>query len=189
MFKFFTADLHLGHGNIISYCNRPFKSIEHMNKQLICRINERAKHDDVIIHAGDLACYGKDRGIEFNRTNPRLYLNNINAKVIPLKGNHDINNKVKYVGTGMIVSIGKIGPVTIAHYPTNDPKCPKQFTVKNDIMDIHLCGHVHQSWKHFYDKEHNKLNINIGIDVWDYNIVSEQELINYIIKTKKELNL
>ena len=189
MIKFFTSDLHLGHKNVITYCNRPFKTVEHMNEQLIRRINERAHPDDVLIHVGDFACYGRERGQENNRTNPKSYLEQINPQIIPLKGNHDVNNKVKYIGTGMIMSIGKIGVITISHHPTTDPKCPEQFRTKGNALGYHICGHVHQLWKHYYDKEHNKLNINVGIDVWNYNIVSEQELINYIIKTKRELGL
>jgi calcineurin-like phosphoesterase family protein len=35
----FTADLHLGHRNIIDYCNRPFRDVEAMNNARLTRGN------------------------------------------------------------------------------------------------------------------------------------------------------
>lgn len=189
MKKYFTSDLHLGHRRILEYCNRPFKSMERMNEVLINNINSRAKEEDLVIHVGDFACYGKERGTECNRTNPITYFNQIKANTILVKGNHDINNKVKYMCNGLIVSLGKIGSVTVSHYPTNDLHCPQEFRTKSTQIGYHICGHVHSLWKHYYDKENNKLNINVGIDVWNYQIVSEDELISYICKVKKELGL
>ena len=58
-----TADLHLGHGNIIKYCNRPFRDAHHMNTTLIANINSRAKPGDKLIHVGDFCCRGNERGI------------------------------------------------------------------------------------------------------------------------------
>ena len=43
-----TSDYHFSHFNIISYCNRPFKTAEEMNETIIKRHNERVKPDDTV---------------------------------------------------------------------------------------------------------------------------------------------
>jgi len=40
MTTWFTADLHLGHRNIIEYCNRPFADVDEMNRALIANWNQ-----------------------------------------------------------------------------------------------------------------------------------------------------
>ena len=32
---FFTSDTHFGHANIIRFCNRPYRDVNHMNQELI----------------------------------------------------------------------------------------------------------------------------------------------------------
>src|SRR5437868_1386325 len=75
----FTADLHLGHGNIIRYCNRPFmtraeaekakvdprgkwrvspETIDRHDQALIDAINARVAADDVLWIVGDF-CWGE----------------------------------------------------------------------------------------------------------------------------------
>ena len=43
---FFTADLHLGHGRIINYCERPFNDVHEMNKTILDNINNVVGFDD-----------------------------------------------------------------------------------------------------------------------------------------------
>jgi len=189
MKKYFTSDLHLSHRNILKYCGRPFKDVDRMNQVLINNINTRATKDDLLIHVGDFACYGKERGTECTRTKPEVYLAKINPKTILIKGNHDINNKVKYMCKGLIIDIGKLGSVTVSHYPTTETHCPVEFRTKGTQIGYHICGHVHNQWKFMYDPICNKININVGVDAWNNQIVSEDELINAVCKYKKENNL
>lgn len=115
---------------ILKYENRPFSTIEEMNKHLIMECCKKAKvyketladgnqiaiDRDIIIHVGDLAMFGEN-GLGIN---PQALVSQIPAMFINLKGNHDINNKVKSVGTMLRTKIGKHNDVSISHYPSYD---------------------------------------------------------------------
>ena len=57
----FTADLHLGHFNIIKYTGRPFKSLKEMNETLIRNWNARVKPEDTVFNVGDF-CFKNTKG-------------------------------------------------------------------------------------------------------------------------------
>lgn len=46
----FTADFHLGHKNIVRHCNRPFDTVEEMNRTIIERLNSLVKTAEVSIN-------------------------------------------------------------------------------------------------------------------------------------------
>ena len=74
----------------------------------------------------------------------------------------------------MRIKLGTRFPnVSVSHYPSYSEKSTGNF--KNG--DIHICGHVHGAWKHCVDLDHSVLNINVGVDAWNYKIVSDDELI------------
>ena len=50
---FFTADLHLGHENIIKQCQRPFNNVEQMDKELIKNWNSVVNENDEVYILGD----------------------------------------------------------------------------------------------------------------------------------------
>jgi calcineurin-like phosphoesterase family protein len=53
----FTADFHLGHKNIIRYCNRPFDTVEEMNRPIIERLKSLVKPNDILYFLGGF-CIG-----------------------------------------------------------------------------------------------------------------------------------
>jgi calcineurin-like phosphoesterase family protein len=78
---YFTADLHLGHKNIIKYCERPFNDVHEMNKSILDNINNIVNFDDELYILGDFCFRGK---------NPIEYRSRINCqKVHIILGNHD----------------------------------------------------------------------------------------------------
>jgi len=51
---FFSADQHFGHSNIIKYCNRPFASVEEMDRVMVERWNARISPKDNVYLLGDV---------------------------------------------------------------------------------------------------------------------------------------
>ena len=58
---FFTSDTHFYHKNIIEYAQRPFSSIENMNKELIKNWNSVVSSEDTVFHLGDIGFCGSEK--------------------------------------------------------------------------------------------------------------------------------
>lgn len=181
--RLWTADWHLGSSilldkNVMKDSVRPFKDVEAMKKAFLDSVKNKAKPGDTIIHIGDFASYGIDRGYRgLLLEKPSEIISKIPVPFINLRGNHDINNGVFCIGNSLNLSLGKRCPfVSAGHYPSYDRRATGTFVDGT----IHLCGHVHKKWKHCLDLTHSVLNINVGVDVWDYEIVDEEQLIKYL---------
>lgn len=174
--RFFTSDLHFNSYCLVEEHVRPFKSVERMNEVLLKNINQRCNEDDILIHLGDFIQYGNDRKWAGMKTKPFEFIKQIKPMFVNVQGNHDAHNNMKSACNSMRTYLGKRYSVSLSHYPSNNPLAKGTFRKG----DVHLCGHVHGAWKHFIDFENKVLNINVGVDVWNYRPVSEGELIVYI---------
>lgn len=187
MATFFTSDLHFGHKNVIPYCNRPFESVEAMNEGLIERWNRAVGETDDVWILGDY-CFGGSRFIaDINR---RLH-----GKKHLLRGNHDWGNVKTHrldLGFTSIVD-GKRdfklkGPndtlitVTGSHFPyrgtsEHDTRYEDKKPIDQGLWLLH--GHVHCAWL-----SKGKM-VNVGTDVWGYMPVSEETLVDFILKLER----
>lgn len=183
MKTFVTADPHFGHANIIKYCARPFRDLEHMNVELVRRFNERVKPEDICFFLGDF-CFKNSPGGDQNEGVPvkwTEYIGKLNGAKVFIRGNHDGNNSTKTIIENLVVNYGgfRIGMV-------HDPADFLESTEWNKV-DFNLCGHVHQNWKHVWrgpSLEH--LLINVGVDVWKFYPMTLEEILNYRGKIIKE---
>ncbi|MGH3849510.1 MAG: hypothetical protein ACRDRT_07400 [Pseudonocardiaceae bacterium] len=186
MARYFTADLHLGHTNIIKYCGRPFRDADDMAVALIERWNETVGDDDEVVVLGDFAM-GKIVNIL-----PLVGL--MNGRKVLLAGNHDNcwsgHRKgveaatTRYLEAGFAeiwqgavrLDLGE-REVFACHFPYRGD------THENDRYVAHrppdrgawlLHGHVHELWK-----KQDRM-INVGVDVWDFRPVAEDRLVDLI---------
>jgi len=81
--KFFTADEHYGHTNILKFCKRPFSDIAEMREALISAHNYKVGRGDLTYHVGDMfwRTTGLDEALKI-----LARLNGMHAFVY---GNHD----------------------------------------------------------------------------------------------------
>ena len=53
--RWFTSDLHFGHKNVITYCDRPWATVEEMNEALIKIWNDTVHPKDTVYCLGDFS--------------------------------------------------------------------------------------------------------------------------------------
>ena len=97
---FFTSDIHFSHKNIIRYSNRPFESVEHMNKKLIENWNSMVKPTDYVFTLGDFAFCKIGQIMEI--------LSQLNGNIHMVTGNHCeeiIKHRQAILDSGLVKSI------------------------------------------------------------------------------------
>ena len=62
--RLYIADWHYGHKNILSFDNRPFKTVEEMNAALIDRWNKTVFPGDIVYMLGDMFLVQYGRGCD-----------------------------------------------------------------------------------------------------------------------------
>jgi calcineurin-like phosphoesterase family protein len=184
MQTWFTADTHFGHENIITYCRRPFDSVEAMRAELVQRWNDRVAVDDRVLVLGDFALGRVDESLKV--------LDELNGVKELVVGNHDrpfdpdprrrAEWTARYLEAGFHSVIhGTTGfrladryPVLIGHFPYGGDSHGEDRYADLRPWDAGLPivhGHVHTSWRL------NGRQLNVGTDVHDYAPVSEDDVI------------
>ena len=192
----YSSDHHFGHANIIGYCDRPLRDVEHMNEELISRHNAVVLPEDTVWIMGDVAL-GK-----LAETLPLVA--RMNGRKILVAGNHDRcwsgrkgvrqSDVEMYLDAGFdmlflvpgrfdppppeAVSVvpGWNDPVVFSHLPhAGDSHSEDRYTGHRPPRHPDLwrvCGHVHEKWT-VSDRQ-----INVGVDAWDYRPVHSSELVS-----------
>ena len=143
--RYYIADWHYGHANILAFDNRPFKTIEEMNAALVERWNNVVTPGDIVYVLGDMFWCKTSDAIPI--------LKELNGQKFLIKGNHDRSGDSAFqkqfvkVTDYLEVEDGD-RKVVLCHYPI---PC-----FKNHFYGwYHLYGHVHNSFE-FEMMEHDK---------------------------------
>lgn len=181
--KFYIADTHFGHKNIIRYDNRPFKSVADMDDAIIKNWNKVVGSNDIVYILGDISWYDDKR--------TAAIFNSLNGSKILIKGNHDRINKEVESCFERICDYLEVQDgdekVVMSHYPM--PFWNGQFR-----DTVHLYGHVHNShqwnicenWKselkQLQDIPMRMYNVGCMMKYMDYT----PRTLDYILKNVKE---
>jgi calcineurin-like phosphoesterase family protein len=165
--NYYTSDLHLGHANIIRFCNRPFENLDAMNEALIANWNARVTPRDTVYIIGDFMYRIGDEA--------ELLLGRLRGQKHLILGNHDSawTKKVpleKYFQSVARLSVINTGfcKATLCHYP--------MMSFEGRFL-IH--GHIHNQTNDTYWPLLRTMEnaLNTSVEVNDYRPVSFDELV------------
>ncbi|WP_226023701.1 metallophosphoesterase [Halomicrobium salinisoli] len=170
---YLASDLHLDHGNIIDYCDRPFDSVEAMNAALVERWND-------VVDPGDEVLFGGDLTISSDAADLLGWLEELDGEFAFLLGNHD--------GT---VLEGLDGVDFFEHYQFE--RDGRRFYAVHDPADAPgsvdgwlLHGHHHNNWPDefpFVDPE--ACRVNLSVELLGYRPLSMDDLVTYLDRDER----
>lgn len=180
----FTSDTHFGHKNILTFCERPFNSVEEMDDAIIKRWNSKVGKDDIVFHLGDFAFASNKRWQEL------IY--KLNGKIYLILGNHDV---IRWPGTytmqlfdrvenQMMLKIDNKYKVYLNHFSF---LCYDGTYRNPEDCTIQLHGHVHQRIGDI-GKDAQRLQYrfpyqyDVGVDNNNFYPVSWEEILKIIHK-------
>jgi calcineurin-like phosphoesterase family protein len=142
MARYFIADNHFYHPEIITICGRPFVNCDAMHECMIRYWNDTVKENDEVYVVGDFATATLEE--------IRDVLKQLNGKKYLVLGNHDTHTIAEYymIGFDKVYDCPIIldGFWIVSHEP---------MFMNNSIPYVNIFGHVHNSPLYYdYGKKH-----------------------------------
>lgn len=171
---FFTSDLHLRHAKMLEYQadTRPFKGTKSHDNTLISNWNNKVSKDSTVFVLGDFSMEGPESYSWYSKV-----INKLNGTKILVLGNHDKLNPFKYIELGFhsVHTHYLIHNICMVH----DPSDIVRLEAFNPDVTTFLCGHVHSLFKSLLTPT-NKRVINVGVDCWNLEPVSYNEIQSFV---------
>lgn len=180
--NYFISDLHLGHKNVLSFDNRPFKDIGENDYTIISNWNSVVGIDDDVYILGDISWYNSTKTIEIMKSlngNKHLIKGNHDSKLLK---NRELQKEFVEITDYKELCIDKDKSVVLCHYPI---PC-----FKNHYYGwYHFYGHVHSSFewnmmerikyemKALYDKPCEMYNVGCMMTYMGYKPRTLEEII------------
>lgn len=160
MRRFFIADTHFRHENVIKYDQRPFNNVQEMENKLIENWNKVVSKDDLIYHLGDFSFC--------NLVDSSLILRELNGYKILIRGNHDRSTKSCWaMGWDCVQDYAMVQIGSHLVVLTHDPAHVHQW----DGFVLH--GHTHKTSTH-------KKYFCVSCNLHDYAPVTEGTLLKWV---------
>ena len=193
MREFIISDMHLGHGNILLYCGRPWLRDEdwyetegerpkwaspeikkartnEMNEAMVGEWNAVVSPEDTVKHLGD---FYFDNG---DGKDAAYWENRLNGKIIHIKGNHDRSKQIKGMLLSATMNVAK-RDFFIRHKPI------ERASEMPSRCEAMLCGHVHEKWDHKWVD--GVLVVNMSVDVRKFRPMGVDEVVGEVERLKR----
>jgi len=182
MANYYIADTHFGHTNVLAFDNRPFKTIEEHDKNLIENWNNAVGMDDDVYILGDISWYNATKTIEI--------LKSLNGRKHLITGNHDskiLKSREVQACFVEIVPYKELEPteegkgIVLCHYPI---PC-----FKNHYYGAyHLYGHVHSGFEwNMMERVKYEMEALYETPCKMYNVGCMIDYMGYTPRTLKEI--
>lgn len=173
---FFTSDLHLGHENILKFCNRPFETTEKMFQTIVENWNKKISPNDMVFLVGDI----------FWKTSPNLitkFFLKTNGRKYFISGNHDSVKSTKSISkyctilddvVHLWVTVNQTTfRFVVSHYPLYSYAGIEKHT------SLNLHGHVHSGklCTGFDSNFSSNKHYDVGVDNNNFEPVEITEII------------
>lgn len=174
--KFYIADMHLGHKNVLRFDGRPFPNTEYMTEVMVNRWNACVTAEDTVYILGDMFWLGEKESVEIMRR--------LNGHKILVKGNHDrVHGRLRFqfdeiVDYKEINDGGRL--VIMSHFPM--PFYKNQY-----YGSIMLYGHVHNSSEWKLIEQFKNVQWSKGIPCRMINVGCMMDCMDYTPRTLVEL--
>lgn len=169
--KYYIADTHFGHENVIRFDERPFSSVDEMDRYLIDAWNSRVQKEDEVYIVGDFV-YRASHSIEY-------YAKQLKGQKYLILGNHD---KLQPSDEKYFVGIDKMKHISDVYKGINHQICLCHFPLAewNGYYKghYHIYAHIHNHTNDTYQIMKNRNHaLNAGCMINNYMPVTFSELI------------
>ena len=160
---YITSDTHFNHKNIIEYCNRPFASVEEMNKALVDNWNSIVTDDDTVFFLGDFCLGNKEEIIKFG--------SQLKGTKILIMGNHDTASLDTYTKAGFSTIYKKPVIIKFDNFDITIEFSHAPKYEDNHYPNVH--GHVHDK------AENDAMHYCACVELHDYKPVPLEDIVKY----------
>lgn len=167
---FFTSDWHIGHGNVMTFDERPFENLKDMEEQLIQKWNNKVTDKDTVYCLGDMFWCDDIKA--------KAIIKSLKGDKILIPGNHTkgIKNQENRKLFKEIVDYKEINLdktlIIMSHYPIFSWKGMR-------YGSIHLYGHLHNTQEQRLYEQHIKMMRSYDIQFDAYNVGCMMPYMNY----------
>jgi calcineurin-like phosphoesterase family protein len=154
--KYFLADPHMGHNNLLSYQSEPFETIEQKEALITANIKKTVGSGDELWLLGDVFLHG------WHKERAKEWLSQFKFKKILIMGNHDKCRSVTW--------FKDIGFNEVYQYPVI---LEDKYIISHEPIEINMIGRFKNIHGHLHTKDMNCRNyLNVCVEKQNYTPIS-----------------